>query len=73
MTGRIGALGHPPPGPAQPDEIDGRALFKIATRRVQDGGPRISCLGDIVAVTPVREARASGLLADHRLFTALTP
>ncbi|MGW1179250.1 ArsO family NAD(P)H-dependent flavin-containing monooxygenase [Kitasatospora sp. NPDC002543] len=56
-----------------PDEIDGRALFEIATRRVQDGGPRISDLGDIVATPPVRAARDAGLLTDHRMFTALTP
>ncbi|MGW3043216.1 ArsO family NAD(P)H-dependent flavin-containing monooxygenase [Kitasatospora sp. NPDC001159] len=56
-----------------PDEVDGRALFEIATRRVQDGGPRISDLGDIVAVPPVRQARAAGLLDDHRMFDALTP
>jgi putative flavoprotein involved in K+ transport len=56
-----------------PDEFDGRALFEIATRRVQGGGPRISDLGDIVAVRPVRQARAAGLLVDHRMFDALTP
>ncbi|SEQ99648.1 Pyridine nucleotide-disulphide oxidoreductase [Lentzea xinjiangensis] len=42
-----------------PDEIDGKALFDIASRRV--GG--VGELGDIVAVPPVREARDSGLLA----------
>ncbi|WP_330856339.1 ArsO family NAD(P)H-dependent flavin-containing monooxygenase [Lentzea sp.] len=41
-----------------PDEIDGKALFDIASRRV--GG--VGELGDIVAVPPVREARYSGLL-----------
>ena len=41
-----------------PDEIDGKALFDIATRRA--GG--VGELGDIVAVPPVREARDSGLL-----------
>ncbi|MFE7529690.1 ArsO family NAD(P)H-dependent flavin-containing monooxygenase [Kitasatospora sp. NPDC057542] len=56
-----------------PDEIDGRALFEIATRRVTDGGPRISDLGDIVATEPVRAARDAGLLTDHPMFTALTP
>ncbi|SDK85251.1 putative flavoprotein involved in K+ transport [Lentzea albidocapillata subsp. violacea] len=40
-----------------PDEIDGKALFDIATRR---GG--VSELGDIVAVPSVREARDNGLL-----------
>ncbi|MFD9130617.1 pyridine nucleotide-disulfide oxidoreductase, partial [Kitasatospora sp. NPDC059571] len=56
-----------------PDEIDGRALFEIATRRVQGGGPRISDLGDIVATAPVRAVRDAGLLADHPMFEELTP
>ncbi|ONI78575.1 hypothetical protein ALI144C_27530 [Actinosynnema sp. ALI-1.44] len=43
-----------------PDNIDGRALFDIATRRRDDGG--IASLGDIVAVPPVRSARGAGLL-----------
>lgn len=41
-----------------PDEIDGKALFDIATRRA--GG--VDELGDIVAVPAVRQARDSGLL-----------
>ncbi|MGR4883278.1 ArsO family NAD(P)H-dependent flavin-containing monooxygenase [Streptomyces sp. LARHCF249] len=56
-----------------PDEIDGSALFQLATRRVQSGGPRISDLGDIVAVPPVRAARDAGLIPDHRMFDTLTP
>ncbi|MEU8673455.1 ArsO family NAD(P)H-dependent flavin-containing monooxygenase [Streptomyces sp. NPDC048560] len=56
-----------------PDEIDGRALFELATQRVRDGGPRISDLGDIVTVPPVRAARDAGLIPDHRMFEALTP
>ena len=40
-----------------PDEIDGKALFDIATRRGSVGE-----LGDIVAVPSVREARDNGLL-----------
>jgi putative flavoprotein involved in K+ transport len=40
-----------------PDEIDGKALFDIATRHGSVGE-----LGDIVAVPPVREARDNGLL-----------
>ncbi len=52
-----------------PDEIDGKALFDIATRR---GG--VGELGDIVAVPPVREARDSGLLVatpmDHDVLAA---
>ncbi|MEU9075232.1 ArsO family NAD(P)H-dependent flavin-containing monooxygenase [Kitasatospora sp. NPDC048538] len=74
LTGRADAVRWVTRRPARllPDEIDGRALFEIATRRVQDGGPRISDLGDIVAVPPVRQARAAGLLDDHRMFDALT-
>ncbi|MFI8503522.1 ArsO family NAD(P)H-dependent flavin-containing monooxygenase [Streptomyces sp. NPDC085524] len=55
-----------------PDEIDGSALFTLATQRVQAGGPRISDLGDIVAVPPVRAARDAGLIPDHRIFDSLT-
>ncbi|GAA3034424.1 ArsO family NAD(P)H-dependent flavin-containing monooxygenase [Kitasatospora albolonga] len=55
-----------------PDDIDGRALFDLATRRVQAGGPRISDLGDIVAVPPVRAARAAGLTS-RPMFDHLTP
>lgn len=55
-----------------PDEIDGRALFELATRRVRSGGPRISDLGDIVSVPPVRAARDAGLIPDHRMFDSLT-
>ncbi|MFC3890397.1 ArsO family NAD(P)H-dependent flavin-containing monooxygenase [Lentzea rhizosphaerae] len=40
-----------------PDEIDGKALFDIATRHGS-----VSELGDIVAVPTVREARDNGLL-----------
>lgn len=40
-----------------PDEIDGKALFDLATQRGEVGA-----LGDIVAVPPVREARDRGLL-----------
>ncbi|MFD0527739.1 ArsO family NAD(P)H-dependent flavin-containing monooxygenase [Kitasatospora arboriphila] len=51
-----------------PDEIDGRALFEIATRRVAGDGPRISDLGDIVTVPPVRAARDRGLLTARPMF-----
>ncbi|MFF0296291.1 ArsO family NAD(P)H-dependent flavin-containing monooxygenase [Kitasatospora sp. NPDC004614] len=61
-----------------PDAIDGRALFELATRRVnaaehgeQHGG--VASLGDIVATGPVRRARDSGLLAAHPMFERLTP
>ncbi|MBB5802022.1 cation diffusion facilitator CzcD-associated flavoprotein CzcO [Saccharothrix ecbatanensis] len=50
-----------------PDEIDGKALFGIATQ--WPGG--VGALGDIVAVPPVRDARDRGLLVarpmDRRL------
>ncbi|GAA1221938.1 ArsO family NAD(P)H-dependent flavin-containing monooxygenase [Kitasatospora nipponensis] len=61
-----------------PDEIDGRALFDLATRRVQaattgaaHGG--VGALGDIVAVPPVRAARDAGLLTAHPMFATLGP
>lgn len=47
-----------------PDEIDGKALFDIATTR--PGG--IGRLGDIVAVPPVRAARDEGLLVARPMF-----
>ncbi|WP_030271035.1 ArsO family NAD(P)H-dependent flavin-containing monooxygenase [Streptomyces sp. NRRL B-24484] len=56
-----------------PDEIDGRALFEIATRRVNGDGPRISDLGDIVATDPVRTARDAGLLTAHPMFERMEP
>ncbi|MEV7214089.1 ArsO family NAD(P)H-dependent flavin-containing monooxygenase [Kitasatospora cineracea] len=54
-----------------PDEIDGRALFDLATRRVQGDGLRISDLGDIVATPPVRIARDAGRLAARPMFDHL--
>ncbi|OLT13323.1 hypothetical protein BJF79_20870 [Actinomadura sp. CNU-125] len=58
--------------------VDGRALFKIATRRRaailsgadDDGG--VADLGDIVAVPPVRAARERGDLHAHPMFDRLT-
>lgn len=60
-----------------PDDIDGRALFDVATarRRALDasrtdtGG--VASLGDIVAVPPVREARDAGLLKASPMFVRL--
>ncbi|MEU0194989.1 ArsO family NAD(P)H-dependent flavin-containing monooxygenase [Streptomyces afghaniensis] len=60
-----------------PDDIDGRALFDVATarRRALDadrsdtGG--VASLGDIVAVPPVRAARDGGLLNAEPMFTRL--
>jgi putative flavoprotein involved in K+ transport len=52
-----------------PDEIDGKALFDIATHT--PGG--VGALGDIVAVPPVRDARDRGLLVAQPMTpTALT-
>lgn len=46
-----------------PDDVDGRALFELASRQVDGRGGGIGDLGDIVAVPPVRAARDSGLRA----------
>ncbi|WP_234545004.1 ArsO family NAD(P)H-dependent flavin-containing monooxygenase [Streptomyces shenzhenensis] len=57
------------------DDIDGRALFDVATarRRALDEGRTdtggVASLGDIVAVPPVREARDRGLLTARPMFT----
>jgi len=60
-----------------PNDIDGRYLFEQATRRykaIQEGRvpdpPR--SLGDIVAVAPIREARARGALTSRPMFTRFT-
>ncbi|MGW0929884.1 ArsO family NAD(P)H-dependent flavin-containing monooxygenase [Streptomyces sp. NPDC002644] len=61
-----------------PDEIDGRALFDVATarRRALEAGRAdtggVASLGDIVAVPPVRAARAAGLLRAAPMFSRLT-
>ncbi|MGW0810597.1 ArsO family NAD(P)H-dependent flavin-containing monooxygenase [Nonomuraea sp. NPDC002799] len=60
-----------------PDEIDGRALFDLATRRhrAAQAGERaegIADLGDIVAVPPVREARDRGALKAEPMFARVT-
>ncbi|MBG0830771.1 NAD(P)/FAD-dependent oxidoreductase [Planomonospora sp. ID67723] len=57
-----------------PDEIDGRALFDLATRRARSADAvSISDLGDIVATAAVREARDRGVLKADPMFTRLTP
>ncbi|TDD01723.1 NAD(P)/FAD-dependent oxidoreductase [Nonomuraea deserti] len=61
-----------------PDEVDGRALFDLATRRRQavlagQEAASIGDLGDIVAVAPVRQARDRGALKAEPMFSALTP
>ncbi|WP_406726508.1 ArsO family NAD(P)H-dependent flavin-containing monooxygenase [Streptomyces sp. GD-15H] len=61
-----------------PDDIDGRALFDVATarRRALDAGRGdtggVASLGDIVAVPPVRAARDAGLLRVQPMFPRLT-
>lgn len=61
-----------------PDDIDGRALFDVATarRRALDTGSSdtggVASLGDIVAVPPVRAARDAGLLTAKPMFARLT-
>ncbi|MEV5491499.1 ArsO family NAD(P)H-dependent flavin-containing monooxygenase [Streptomyces bobili] len=56
------------------DDIDGRALFDVATarRRALDEGRTdsggVASLGDIVAVPPVRRARDRGLLTASPMF-----
>ncbi|WP_053764274.1 ArsO family NAD(P)H-dependent flavin-containing monooxygenase [Streptomyces sp. AS58] len=61
-----------------PNDIDGRALFDVATarRRALDAGRDdtggVASLGDIVAVSPVRAARDAGLLTAMPMFTRLT-
>lgn len=60
------------------DDIDGRALFDVATarRRALDSGCSdtggVASLGDIVAVPPVRAARDAGLLVAKPMFSRLT-
>ncbi|MET9550081.1 ArsO family NAD(P)H-dependent flavin-containing monooxygenase [Streptomyces sp. NPDC006627] len=61
------------------DDIDGRALFDVATARrraleegrTDTGG--VASLGDIVAVPPVRAARDAALLTAKPVFSQLTP
>ncbi|WP_406051366.1 ArsO family NAD(P)H-dependent flavin-containing monooxygenase [Kribbella sp. NBC_00889] len=59
-----------------PDDVDGRALFEIATarRRAHDTGTTsagVAGLGDIVMVYSVRQARDRGVLHARRMFTGL--
>lgn len=61
-----------------PDDVDGRKLFEIATRRVhavaagETSEPGVGGLGDIVMVPPVLAARRSGELIARRVFDRLT-
>lgn len=61
-----------------PDDVDGRVLFDVATRRdlalrhglADTGG--VAELGDIVMVPSVRQARERGVLHAEPMFTQLT-
>ncbi|MDI3331875.1 MAG: ArsO family NAD(P)H-dependent flavin-containing monooxygenase [Micrococcus sp.] len=61
-----------------PDDLDGRALFAVATEHVQAvrrGKPSpggVGSLGDIVAVPPVRAARDAGRLQAAPMFSGFT-
>jgi putative flavoprotein involved in K+ transport len=61
-----------------PDDVDGRALFAVATarRRAIDAGGEdpggVASLGDVVMVPPVRAARDRGVLVALRMFERLT-
>ncbi|SDR98209.1 putative flavoprotein involved in K+ transport [Brevibacterium sandarakinum] len=62
-----------------PDDVDGRELFRVATRQVQakaageadPGG--VANLGDIVVVPPVKDARDAGLLVASPMFNRFLP
>lgn len=62
-----------------PDDVDGRALFQIASRHVralargEESPGGVDSLGDIVAVPPVRQARDAGLLKPLPMFSRTTP
>lgn len=61
-----------------PDDVDGRALFEVATarRRALDAGRHdtggVAGLGDIVMVPSVRAARERGVLAARPMFARLS-
>lgn len=60
-----------------PDDVDGRALFDLATARRRSlatgtTAAGVGGLGDIVMVEAVREARARGVLHAQPMFTHLT-
>lgn len=64
-----------------PDDVDGRKLFELATRRVraaaageqeQEQEPGVGGLGDIVMVPPVLAARRRGDLDAEPMFDRLT-
>lgn len=55
-----------------PEDVDGRELFRVATRSIRTGTAGVSSLGDIVVVPSVRAARDSGQLRAEPTFTRLT-
>lgn len=61
-----------------PDDVDGRALFMVATarRRALDAGVAdpggVGSLGDVVMVPPVKAARDRGDLVAEPMFSRLT-
>lgn len=62
-----------------PEDLDGSALFELATQRQRaagagrEAGRSITELGDIVVVPSVREARERGSLKAQPMFERLTP
>ncbi|MEU7652167.1 hypothetical protein AB0C41_09145 [Micromonospora taraxaci] len=56
-----------------PDDVDGRVLFGVATRKAAGGaGGGVSDLGDIVMVPSVRDGWDRGVLHARPLFVRLT-
>ncbi|WP_435090677.1 ArsO family NAD(P)H-dependent flavin-containing monooxygenase [Micromonospora aurantiaca (nom. illeg.)] len=56
-----------------PDDVNGRVLFGVATRKASGGaGGGVSDLGDIVMVPSVREGRDRGILHARPVFARLT-
>ncbi|MGW8439277.1 ArsO family NAD(P)H-dependent flavin-containing monooxygenase [Nocardiopsis sp. NPDC055879] len=55
-----------------PDDLDGRALFALATQAQRSQTAGLGDLGDIVAVPSVREARERGALKTEPMFDHLT-
>ncbi|MEV2242246.1 ArsO family NAD(P)H-dependent flavin-containing monooxygenase [Micromonospora sp. NPDC049891] len=61
------------PARFMPDDVDGRVLFGVATRKAAGGaGGGVSDLGDIVMVPSVRDARDRGVLDRRAMFVRLT-
>ncbi|MFC7547414.1 ArsO family NAD(P)H-dependent flavin-containing monooxygenase [Plantactinospora sp. GCM10030261] len=61
------------PARFMPDDVDGRVLFGVATRKAAGGaGEGVSDLGDIVMVPSVRDARDRGVLHSRPMFARLT-